>query len=100
MDDLRSDTGTSWVPPTAWLTYLTVQAPAGTLDYDLATDVNGGTPRLIDTGLVRSGGLRVPGARVPTAWLWQATLVIVLSLMVGGAAIVLAIRPPRRFRRP
>jgi hypothetical protein len=100
LDDLRSDTATSWVPQRAWLTYLKLAEPAGSLVYDLATDVSGSTPRLIDTGLVRSGGLRVPGARTPTKWPWQATLVIALSVIVGAVAIALFINPPRRYRRP
>lgn len=100
LDDLRSDTATSWVPATAWLSYLKLSAPAGSLGYDLATDVSGNTPRIIDTGLVRFGGLRVPGAHPAQAWPWQATLVIVLSLLVGTIAIWLAIHPPRRFQRP
>lgn len=99
LTDLRSDTSTSWVPPSGWLSYLKVAAPAGSLVYDLATDVNGNAPRLVDTGFVRSGGLRVPGARTPTAWPWQATVVIVLSLLVGAVAIALLIHPPRRFER-
>jgi Uncharacterized protein conserved in bacteria (DUF2330) len=100
LSDLRSDTATSWVPSAGWLSYIKVAAPAGSLVYDLATDVSGSTPRLVDTGLVRSGGLHVPGARTPTAWPWQATLVIVVSLLVGAAAIALLVHPPRRFQRP
>ncbi len=99
LTDLRSDTSTSWIPTSGWLTFLKVAAPAGSLVYDLATDVSGNTPRLVDTGFVRSGGLHVPGARAPTAWPWQATLVIVLSLLVGAVAIALLIHPPRRFQR-
>jgi hypothetical protein len=34
--DLRSDKGMHWVPSKLWLSYLTVDAPAGDLDYDLA----------------------------------------------------------------
>jgi hypothetical protein len=100
LNDLRSDTASSWIPANAWLTYLKVETPVGSLDYDLASDVNGSTPRLIDTGFVRSGGLRVPGDRAPKAWPWQATLVIVLSLIVGAVATALLIHPPRRFQRP
>ena len=36
LDDLRSDVGMGWVPEDMWLTYLTVDAPAAELDYDLA----------------------------------------------------------------
>jgi len=36
LGDLRSDVGMEWVPRSMWLSYLQVDAPAGTLDYDLA----------------------------------------------------------------
>jgi hypothetical protein len=34
--DLRSDKGMQWVPSKLWLSFLTVDSPAGDLDYDLA----------------------------------------------------------------
>jgi hypothetical protein len=100
LNDLRSEPATTWVPASGWLSYLKLAEPAGSLVYDLATDVHGSTPRLVDTGFVRSGGLHVPGARTPKAWPWQATLVIVLSLLIGAVAVALLIHPPRRFQRP
>lgn len=35
--DLRSDTGTSWIPRKAWFTAIDLSAPARTVRYDLAT---------------------------------------------------------------
>ena len=93
LSDLRSDADSSWVPAKAWLSYLKLSAPAGRLDYDLATDVTGHSPRLLDTGLVRFAGLHVPGGRTRTAWPWAATLAVVLSALVGAAADR-APRPP------
>jgi hypothetical protein len=91
LDDLRSDQNSSWVPEEAWLTYLKVEVPAGDLRYDLATDVGGDAPRVVDTGLVRfdeMGALTVPGADTDDAWPWQGTVAIVvaavLTLMVGA----------------
>jgi len=98
LDDLRRDTDTSWVPTTAWLSYLEVDTAVGDLGYDLATDVSGRSPRIVDTGLVRFAGLHVPGARRPAAWPWAATLSIVLSLAIGAVAVTLLVHPPKRFR--
>ena len=52
LDDLRSDVGMDWVPEDMWLTYLTVDAPAAELDYDLAVSSRPGvTPSLADAGV-------------------------------------------------
>lgn len=52
LDDLRSDTGTSWVPAEAWFTYLSLDTDAGSLDYDLATSVRDEVePSLVDAGI-------------------------------------------------
>jgi Uncharacterized protein conserved in bacteria (DUF2330) len=59
LDDLRVDEGMSWVPRSAWLTYLDVNAPAGDLDFDLAVDAFGdGEPSATDAGLT----VGLPGA--------------------------------------
>lgn len=50
LDDLRSDTGMEWIPSTAWLSYLRVDAPAGELTYDLAVDTHGGNALALDAG--------------------------------------------------
>ena len=55
--DLRSDRGMEWIPDSAWLTKVEVDASAAELDYDLAVDETGiGTPSSIDAGLGLSGG--------------------------------------------
>jgi hypothetical protein len=41
LDDLRSDDGMAWVPRSAWLTKLRVDASAADLRYDLAVDASG-----------------------------------------------------------
>jgi hypothetical protein len=52
LDDLRSDVGMDWVPSSMWFSYLTVNASAGELHYDLASSVRPfHTPALKDTGL-------------------------------------------------
>ncbi|HYK94691.1 MAG TPA: DUF2330 domain-containing protein [Candidatus Dormibacteraeota bacterium] len=51
LDDLRSDRGMSWVPPSAWLTRIAVDAKASQLSYDLAIDASGqGMPSYVQAG--------------------------------------------------
>jgi hypothetical protein len=60
--DLRSDVGMSWVPRDMWLSYLTVDAPAAELDYDLAVSATPGVePSAADTGVA------APDEAVPVA---------------------------------
>jgi hypothetical protein len=50
--DLRSDVNMEWVPRDMWLSYLTLDAPAADLDYDLAVSTTPGVePSLADAGL-------------------------------------------------
>jgi Uncharacterized protein conserved in bacteria (DUF2330) len=52
LDDLRSDRGTEWMPDSAWLTKVAIDASAGQLSYDLAVDASGsGAPSRIQAGL-------------------------------------------------
>jgi hypothetical protein len=52
LSDLRSDKGMEWVPPTMWLSYLRLGAPASVLDYDLAVSTKSEVaPLRIDTGV-------------------------------------------------
>jgi hypothetical protein len=52
LDDLRSDVGMEWVPDSMWLSYLTVDAPAAELDFDLAASAHTTTkPSLVDAGI-------------------------------------------------
>jgi hypothetical protein len=50
--DLRSDKNMDWMPRDMWLSYLTLDAPAGELGYDLAVSTTPGVePSLVDAGL-------------------------------------------------
>ena len=51
LDDLRSDENMEWIPESMWFSYLSVDAPAGELDYDLAVAAGPGTPSLVDAGV-------------------------------------------------
>jgi hypothetical protein len=52
LDDLRADDGMAWVPQKAWLTKLSIDAPASALTFDLAVDASGqGEPSRRAAGL-------------------------------------------------
>jgi hypothetical protein len=101
MNDLRSDKGMSWIAPTAWLSYLTVNAPAGQLAYDLAADVTGPgvpSPRAAAMTLPLAGELLTlagnnsatadpPG---PFVWVWFGALGLVAAAAFGLGAVTVA----------
>lgn len=79
--DLRADEGMGWVPESAWLTKLRIDARAADLTYDLAVDASGsGTPSAVAAGL----SVPVPVAP-PPAW---ALLTLVVALL--GAPVALS----------
>ena len=52
MDDLRSDKDMTWLPKDMWLSYITINALAGQLRYDLALDASGqARPSFVAAGL-------------------------------------------------
>lgn len=51
LDDLRSDKGMEWVPQSAWLSKIAIDASASQLTYDLAVDAKGTSPSRVAAGL-------------------------------------------------
>ena len=52
LSDLRSDEGMGWVPQSAWLTKLSINARVSSLTYDLAVDADGdAAPSAVAAGL-------------------------------------------------
>jgi hypothetical protein len=93
--DLRSDRGMEWIPESAWLTKVEVDASAAELDYDLAVDETGiGTPSPIDAGL----GL--PGAALRSSGPSLALVAITIVLGAVAAARLVARGSPHGARRP
>ena len=87
--DLRSDRGMEWVPTSAWLTKVRIDASASQLAFDLAIDASGaGSPSWVDAGLV-----------VPSPGLTQheaLRVIVALGLIVvgvGGLPILVRWRP-------
>ena len=83
--DLRSDKGMRWLPAHGmWLSFLTLNTPAGELTYDLALNVRGGAPSPVDAGLsTRETPAGSPGPGV--LWILAAG-VVVLGVMVAVGA--------------
>ncbi len=88
LSDLRSDRGMEWVPSTAWLTKVAIDADAPQLGYDLAIDASGaGSPSRVDAGL------DMPGAADPTVMASIRWFAAVSFMTIGiGAILVLITR--------
>jgi hypothetical protein len=87
--DLRSDRGMEWVPGSAWLTKVRIDASADQLGFDLAIDASGaGSPSFVDAGLV----VPTPGLTSNDA----LRLILALGMIVvgvGGLLLLVRWRP-------
>jgi hypothetical protein len=94
LDDLRSDKGMGWVPTSAWLSQVRIDASAPQLAFDLAIDATGaGAPSRI------MAGLDMPGATVvaPDRTADVIRIIVGLTLTIGGIGGILLLvrrRPP------
>jgi hypothetical protein len=100
LDDLRSDVGMDWVPSSMWFSYLTVDASASELHYDLASSVRPfHAPALKDTGLASSldgvdldiGG-SIRSGTVPFEAIVLATVALGAVVVLGGRRLRTAAR--------
>jgi uncharacterized protein DUF2330 len=93
LSDLRSDRGMGWVPSSAWLTKVGIDAAAPDLTFDLAIDASGAdAPSRVMAGLER------PGTPVPidrTLDDLRLVVGVVLTVVGIGGMLILA-----RLRRP
>jgi hypothetical protein len=79
LDDLRADKGMEWIPQSAWLTQVRIDAAAPQLRFDLAIDASGqGTPSRVAAGLPAG----TPGLPSPNDPVW----VLFVAGLVGVAA--------------
>ncbi len=84
--DLRSDKGMEWIPQTAWLTKVGINAAAGDLRFDLAIDASGmGAPSLQDAGFAPFGPAPVPPN---STMVWVVLLGLALSLPLAAAWLI------------
>lgn len=96
LDDLRSDRRSEWVPEEAWFTYLSIDAPASTLDGDLAIDAAGRFPSPIAAGRVAPG--RAVPEELPATGDHVLGDVLPIALAVAAGVGILALID-RRTRR-
>ena len=88
LDDLRSDVGMEWVPRSMWLSYLSLDADAGDLDYDLAvSDDPVREPSITDAGVAPTSV--VPVRTDPPGRPWWP---LVLGGLAGLVAVVVSTR--------
>jgi uncharacterized protein DUF2330 len=92
LDDLRSDRSMGWVPTSAWLTKVGIDAAAPDLKFDLAIDASGANaPSRV------MAGLDMPGAAVaPDRTLDNLRLVVGVLLTAGGIGGILLLLRPRQ----
>jgi len=93
--DLRSDRGMDWVPASAWLSKVRIDAAASELGFDLAIDASGaGEPSRVMAGLDIPGSVAVDDRSVDVL-----RILIAVAFMVGGIGgilVLLVYRPPMR----
>ena len=92
LEDLRSDRSMGWVPASAWLTKVGIDAAAPDLKFDLAIDASGANaPSRV------MAGLDMPGAVVaPDRTLDNLRLVVGVLLTAGGIGGILLLLRPRQ----
>jgi hypothetical protein len=79
LDDLRSDAGMEWIPSSAWLTKVRIDAAAPQLRFDLAIDASGNrAPSPVAAGL--PGVVQAVGAVANISW------AIAVAMLVTAAA--------------
>jgi hypothetical protein len=91
--DLRSDRGMEWVPESAWLTKVRIDAAATQLGFDLAIDASGARqPSRVMAGLDLPGAVALPDRSADLARIVVAVMFTVGG--IGGILYLLARRPP------
>jgi hypothetical protein len=109
LNDLRSDKGMGWIAPSAWLSYLTVDAPADSLNYDLAADVSGAdhpspvaaaitptTPHaLLTLAPISASAAHAGGAATPSTWKIAVSATYAAMILLAGGALLFRRRTQR-----
>jgi Uncharacterized protein conserved in bacteria (DUF2330) len=89
LTDLRSDRGMEWVPASAWLSKVRIDASADQIGFDLAIDASGaGAPSYVDAGLA----LPSPGM-TPMEALRVLLGLGLIAVAVGGVVMLVRWRP-------
>ena len=88
LTDLRSDKGMDWIPQSAWLTKIAIDAAASQLTYDLAVDAKGASPSRV------AAGLEAPANAAPPAKPVSDTVAL-LGIVLAALGAILLLRKPR-----
>ncbi|MGH2830997.1 MAG: DUF2330 domain-containing protein [Actinomycetota bacterium] len=85
ISDLRSDSGTRWVPDKAWFTAIELSAPAPTVRYDLAAVSGGIKPAIVSGRPDPRDGSPVGRILDPNddPWTWWLIAAAVLAVVTG-----------------
>ena len=95
LDDLRADKGMEWVPDKAWLTYITIDTPAGLLTHDLAASVDPFEPPLkVDAGITTTND--VINTLRPGRDGWLVPAAIAATIAIAVAVVMLQLGSARR----
>ena len=85
LNDLRSDKGMDWIPPSGWLTKVAINASASQLTYDLAVDAKGASPSRVAAGLEAPANATTTPSRSNT----DTVALIGIALAALGAIVLL-----------
>jgi hypothetical protein len=87
LNDLRSDKGMEWVPQSAWLSKIAIDASASQLTYDLAVDAKGLSPSRV------AAGLEAPASQSQSSQPTNEQIALIGIALAAFAAIFLLRRP-------
>src|SRR5207302_2914168 len=82
LSDLRSDKRMGWVPQGhVWLSFLSLNARAGDLTYDLALNVRGGAPSPVDAGLSSREAPAAPSGGLGAFWALSVGILLIVAFV-------------------
>ena len=82
LSDLRSDEGMGWVPESMWLTKLSIDSDAASMQFDLAVDASGyGHPSPV------AAGLELPDLGGGSFGMWRVWLTMAVLGAIGLAVV-------------
>jgi hypothetical protein len=85
LNDLRSDKGMDWVPQSAWLSKIAIDASASQLTYDLAVDAKGLSPSRV------AAGLEAPASRSQSSQPTNEQIALI-GIALGAFAAIFLLR--------
>jgi Uncharacterized protein conserved in bacteria (DUF2330) len=82
LTDLRRDRGMGWLPANGmWLNYIRINSPAGEVTHDLALNVTGGSPSLVDAGLEAPASTATVADDPALVWPWLLAAIVAFGVL-------------------